>query len=177
MAVTSSKLDKATAQIDAVLSSLDVIAQNKSGDLRAPYKKFSDEVSKTEATAQAAHEQADAMKAKAQEQFDAWANESQNINDPNLKKANLERRDQARAAFAKVQDASQKAKQAWDPFIGGLRDIRTFLGTDLTSHGVDAVSSAIAKVRTDGQTLKNSIGQVQKAITDVKAQLVSPTTK
>jgi hypothetical protein len=174
MAATSSRLERGNAQIDAVVASLDAIVAGKNGDLRGLYKKFSDEVSKTGASAEAARKSADDMKARAKEQFDVWANEAQNINDPNLKKANLERRDQARAAFAKVQDATQKAKLAWEPFIGGLRDIRTFLGTDLTAHGVDAVSPAITKVHTDCQALKAAAAQIQQAITEVKSQLVSP---
>jgi hypothetical protein len=174
MGATSVHLDKGLSQVDSVLASLDKVVANKSGDLRPAYDAFGKEVDKTMDVAAEARKSADSMKARAKEQFDAWFKESQNITEPSVQKASLERRDQARAAFNKVQEDGQKVKAAYDPFITGLKDTRSFLSTDLTSHGVDALSKTIDKVHSDGKALKAAITSMQQAMTEFKGQVVSP---
>jgi hypothetical protein len=173
MTQTSAQLDKGTAQINSVMASLDTLVVNKNNDLKPFVKKYSAEVDKTEDVAAQARTQAAAMKARAKEQFDAWVADSQKISDPSLQKANLERRDQAKTAFANVTDEAQKVKAAYEPFIGNLKDIRTFLGTDTTSHGVDAMADTIKKAHVNADKLKSEIASMQKAIAEVKDQLVS----
>jgi len=175
MSTAGVRLDRGTKQIDAVLGALDGVVAAKGGDLRPSYKKFVDEVAKTESAAEAARNAADGMRAKAAEHFEAWANEAQTINDPSLKEANLARRTTARATFAKVQGAYDQGKQAYDPFMSKLQDLSTFLGADLTSHGVDAAAPMIQRTKADGAKLKESVNTIQQAIEKVRSELVSPT--
>jgi hypothetical protein len=174
MGATTARLDRANAQIDSTLVSLDSLVAAKGGDLRAPYKKFSTEVDGIETSANAARQQAASMRDHTTETFDAWASEAQNINDPAMKEISRERRDQARASYSRMQDASQKAKAAYDPFLSDLRDIRTYLGSDLTSSGVDAISGKITSVHREGDALKSALAQAQQAMNELKSQLASP---
>ena len=174
MAATNTRMDKGIAQVDAMVNAMNAIVSGKSGDLRPLYKKFVEELDRTESHADSTRKSAQAMKDKAQAQFEAWANEAQNIGDPALKEANLKRRNEARATYAKAQDASQKVKTAYEPFVTGLRDLKTFLGTDLTSRGVDAVTPTIQKVASSAESLKAAIREFQGTLTTLKSQLVSP---
>src|SRR5262245_28418574 len=149
MAATGTRVDKASAQVDTVLGTLENVVNNKKGDLKPAYDRFSKEVDTTMDVAAETRRANDNLKSQAAEQFDAWIKEAQNLSDPNLQKASLERRDTARSTYNKIQESGQKAKAAYDPFIKGLKDIRSFLHTDLTAHGVDATAKTIEKVKTD----------------------------
>lgn len=177
MAATGSRVDRASAQVDTVLASLDNIVNNKKGDLKPAYDRFGKEVDKTMDVAAETRKANDNLKSQAAAQFDAWIKEAQNLNDPSMQKASLERRDQARSAYTRIQEAGQKAKAAYDPFIGDLKDIRSFLATDLTTRGVDAVSGKIENVKKDGATLKSALGEMKTAMADFRAQIATPSMK
>lgn len=177
MAATGTRVDKASAQVDTVLASLENVVNNKKGDLKPAYDRFSKEVDKTMDVAAETRKANDNLKSQAATQFDAWIKEAQNLNDPNLQKASLERRDQARSAYNRIQDAGQKAKAAYDPFIADLKNIRSFLATDMTTHGVDACATSIEKAKSDGAALKSALGDMRTAMADFKAQISTPSMK
>jgi hypothetical protein len=174
MMATGSRLDKANGQIDAVMGSLDGIVANKNGDLRSAYNKFSAEVSDLESSADTARKSANAMREHSKENFDAWANEVQNISDPTVKKAAMARRDQATASYQRVREANNSVRMAYEPFVSNLRDIRTALGSDLTGHGVDAMGPAINNAHSQASALKSALANLKGAMTDLKSQLVTP---
>jgi hypothetical protein len=177
MAATGSRVDRASAQVDTVLNALDNVVANKKGDLRPALDRYGKEVDKTMDVAAETKRANDQLKTQAATQFDAWIKEAQNLSDPSLQKASLERRDQARSTFTKIQDAGQKAKASYDPFIGDLKNIRSFLSTDMTTHGVDAVSKSVEKAHTDGAALKSALGEMKAAMADFKAQIATPSMK
>src|SRR6185295_5311179 len=104
MAATGSRVDKASAQVDTVVASLDNVVANKKGDLKPAYDRFGKEVDKTMDVAAETRRANDNLKSQAAAQFDAWIKEAQGLSDPNLQKASLERRDQARSAYTRIQD-------------------------------------------------------------------------
>jgi hypothetical protein len=177
MGAAVSRLDRGSAQVDSTLVALDAVVGAKTGDLRPSYKKFADEVTKVESAADAAGKAADRMRQRTQEHFDIWANEAQAINDPTLKEANIERRNAARKSFAKVTGSYEQTKRDYSVFISGLRDLRTFLGANLTAQGVDAAEAIMKKVRNDGGKLKGSIATVRSDVELVRSELVSPRNK
>jgi Protein of unknown function (DUF2959) len=174
MAATGSRVDQASGQVDTVLASLENVVNNKKGDLKPAYDRFSKEVDKTMDVAAETRRANDNLKSQAAAQFDAWIKEAQNLSDPNLQKASLERRDEARSTYTKIQDSGQKAKAAYDPFINDLKDIRSFLHTDLTAHGVDATAKTVEKVKTDGAALKAALGEMKQHMSEFKAQISTP---
>jgi len=173
MSATAKRLNNGITQVDSVVASLNAIIAGKGGDLKPLFKSFSDEVTNVEKAAANARESAEAMRAKATEQFEKWAKEAQNISDTDLKQANIVRRDEARAAFAKIQDARDRGKVSYDTFVTGLRDVRTFLGTDLTSRGVDSITPKAGQIAAEGEKLKAAMREIEKAISDFRAQIVN----
>ncbi len=83
MTTLSERLDKAKAQVDTILTSLDgVVVASKGGDIKEAFKKYASDVDATDSAAESARGRYASMKAKAEEHFKAWEAESQKITDP-----------------------------------------------------------------------------------------------
>jgi hypothetical protein len=174
MATLSQRLDKAKAQVDTILGSLDgVVVASKGGDIKEAFKKFASDVDATDSAAEAARGRYASMKAKAEEHFKAWEAESQKITDPALQQAAAKRRDVAQVAFGKVVETSGKVKADYEPFISNLKDIKAYLGADLTPQAVELLEPNIKKAKSLGESLKKSIQGLQDAMASVRSELTA----
>jgi hypothetical protein len=171
---TSARLDKAGAQVDAVLAALDGVVAAKGGDLRPPFTKFGDEADRTESAVESARTRAVDLRKRVGEHLDSWSQEAKAISNPELKQASAARREKARASADRVVEGMDKVTAASDIFLTDVKDLRTFLRSDLTAHGVDAAAPAIKKVGSDGQALKKTIDTVQDSIKQLRSELASP---
>jgi chromosome segregation ATPase len=159
---TADKLAEGRAQIDKVNVSLTNLSSAQAGqDLRPLYKDYSSNVDKLDSIAADVRKQAEDMRAKGQAYFTEWEAEQAKINNEDIKTRSVQRRAEVEQTFSRISDKSQALKNAYQPLMSDLKDIRTALNNDLTPGGVAAIKPIADRVNKEGVAVKVAAGAVE----------------
>jgi len=158
---TAKSVDKYVAQLDKTEQSLSAVFQAHDKDLKRSYQSFADQVSKLEEAQKVVTADIHAMKAKGVAYAASWDKANAQIENPELKEASIERRTSVMKSYDEVSVRLSDIEHQIQPFMGNLRDLRTFLGADLTPVHVQSASAAVQKSQADAMSLKQAIAPVQ----------------
>lgn len=161
LAKTRSSLADASKQVAATNESLRTVSSATEGNLRPAFTKYAENVKKTESMAEAARNRAKAMRERTAEYVDQWHNEVRAIQDPELRKASAKRAEGAKAEFERMRDVAEEARNAYEPYMTGLKDVQQYLTNDLTAGGVAAVKGKADDTIRLGETLQQKLTAVQ----------------
>ena len=90
-----------------------------------------------------------------------WSNHLAAITSPELRARSAERMNEVTAKLKDVDASYLGVKSSLNPFMGDLKDIQTYLGTDLTAGGLATIKDVVAQTKTDAVPLRDSINQLQ----------------
>jgi len=159
---TANHLEDGRMQIDKVTASLNKLSSAQAGqDLRPLFKDYSSNVDKLDSIAKQVRKQAEEMRAKGQAYFKDWDAEQAKINNEDIKARSAQRRAEVEQSFARVNADFQTLKDAYQPLMSDLQDIRTALNTDLTPGGVASIKPIANRVANEAIAVKNAIGPVE----------------
>lgn len=158
-------------ELDASLAALDNVVAQATVDPRKPYEAFKKSVPKVDSAAAKAKKQAESMKARGQEYFKQWEKELANVSDPEVRKLADERKSTLQATFAKIKETTEPARDQFQPFLAGLKDLQVFLGQDLTIAGINAAKDPIAKTKADGAAVQQTLDKVIAELNTVVATI------
>jgi Protein of unknown function (DUF2959) len=154
-------------EVDEVLASLDRIERGQ--DLSAVYKKFNSDVNDLAKSADRASKSAQAMRERQAAYLGKWQKEMETLQDPSLRSTLEQRREAVRASYERVRAAGQAVREAYDPFMANLQEIRKSLSIDLTPQTVDGARPAIGAAKADGPTLKQKIAALQAELDAIQS--------
>jgi len=159
---TADHLAQGREQIDNVNASLTNLSNAQPGqDLRPLYKDYSSNVDKLDSIAADVRKQAEAMRSKGQAYFQEWEAEQAKINNEDIKTRSVQRRAEVEQAFSRINDKSQRLKDAYQPLMSDLKDIRTALNNDLTPGGIAAIKPIANRVAKETVVVKAAAGSVE----------------
>ena len=171
---TRQNIDAASNQVAMTNQSLQALAAGgQEGDLRAAYTAYVNNVQQMDKMAQRARERASQMRARTDDYVTKWEAELKQIDDDELRKSSRDRMDAARASFRKVADAAQAVREAYEPYMGGLKDVQTFLANDLTAGGVSSVQGKAKSTIAQGETLRQKLAAVSAELDRIAATWAS----
>jgi len=101
------------------------------------------------------------MRTKGQAYFTEWEAEQAKINSEDIKTRSVQRRAEVEQTFSRINDKSQTLKDAYQPLMSDLKDIRTALNNDLTPGGVAAIKPIADRVNKEGVAVKVAAGAVE----------------
>lgn len=165
---TRQQLMQAERQVDASLISMDQLA-SQPRDLKQSYRSYANEVSKTVQEADRAQERADEMRMRWQEYITSWEQEADRIASEQLRAGATERRQGVRDNYNRLRNVANNTRQAYEPFLRELQDIRRALSLDLTPAGVEAAKPAMETARETGARLKEQIDAFIQELDNVSA--------
>jgi len=169
---TREELARAQVQVDDVLAAMNQLTLAAPENLPSAFKTFTSQVSQTVSQEQAARRRADEMRERWREYIDSWEKEIDVLTTPELRARAAERRQAVRANYGRLRDMARAMDDAYQPFLGYLRDIQRALSLDLTPAGVQAAQPAFELARKSGADLKTQIAEFIAEIDRVMA--VSP---
>jgi hypothetical protein len=152
--------------IDAALESLDSLVTTQGDDLKTPFQAYSSQITALEEQAQVVKAQAQEMEAKGDEFFTAWEADTSSEGG-----VSPERRARLGQAYAKIKNDLIGARDAFQPFLGSLKDVQGYLKLDLSRNGLASVKDVAAKARADGDKVKARIESVLREINSVRGML------
>ena len=132
-------IDKGKVLVNNALAALDKVQQSAGSDPRPAYKKFSDSVDDIEKAATKVNKTVSSMNSRGKKYYDSWRQELSGMKSEQLRAISTERQAQSLTAFNQVSSAYKVVAKDYKPFITDLRDVRTYLGNDLTPTGINAV--------------------------------------
>jgi len=169
MRKTRDEIEKAKVQKDKTMAALAQLTVQQ-GDLKKPFKKFSDELKKLDKSAEKVRKLATDMRAKNQEFFKVWEQELSNIQNPDLQQKAGERRTQAMQQFEELSPAFQSTRESFVSLMASLEDIRNYLALDMSPKGVSAVSDMVKEARSQNQTVDEGLARIKQQMTDFAAE-------
>ena len=154
-----------------VLGTLDKLTFKPQGDLRDQFDAFKDASKGLNKSMDKLSESVAALHAKADAYFTDWTNHTALIQSADLRQRSLERKAEVSGKLAEVTASYDKLKLAIQPFTIDLKDIQTYLDTDLTVGGIGTIKDTVAKTKVDAVPLRDAIKQLQASFSSLSATL------
>ena len=155
-------IDKFSAQLDKTAHSLTRLGQAERNELRNRYESFSRELNKLEEAQERATSSLDKMKATGVEYFTSWEKANASISNPELREAAARRRSRVMMKHIELARALGDTGLQLQPFMSSLRDLRAFLGADLSPGNVRTAGERIKECQAEADALKSGIAEVQR---------------
>ena len=184
----SKSYDKGTATATALQNSADAVAQTSGkvndvlaalnnltfksqGDLRDQF----DALVSASKNLDSANENLDAkvvqMRDAAVAYAENWTNQIAAIQSPELRQRSTDRMNEVTAKLKDVDSSYEGVKNSFKPFTSDIKDIQTYLGTDLTAGGLNTIKDIVSKTKVDAVPLRDSIKQLQASFSNLSAAL------
>lgn len=151
----TANISKANGQISRTIQLMDQLAQGK--ELPRTFQQYTQAVNDLKDAGQRAAKRGRDMREKRQEYLAKWEKDIQSINDPAIRQASAERRNDIRANYEKVTALAEEIRAAYTPFLQHLQEVQKALSLDLTPAGVSAIAPAMASAKRDGETLMRKL--------------------
>lgn len=155
---------QAIEQLDTTKASLEDLVRPGQADVKKAFERYSDNVDKMETLWKRLSGHSDSMRAQGKEYFAEWQKQGNGYTNPEIQALSEQRRSDLTAIFAEISDASIGVKGAFKAYMSDITEIRTYLSTDLTPKGIEAITPITQKAGRDGDELKQSIDPVLAAI-------------
>jgi len=133
-------------------------------DLAAPYASFSSSYDDLEAQVAKLRKDGTATKARAKETWEAWQKELTEMQNPNLREKAQKRFTAATGEFEKITEKVDAAKESFAPLAADLKDITTYLKTDLSKDAVSSLSGNIWKMGRTSKSVDSKLADVNEQI-------------
>ena len=107
-----------------------------------------------------------AMQARGDAYFDSWQEQMERIKEPQLRARIETQRPAFQEHFQKIKALSQEGREAFGPFLAGMRKVRNSLEKDPASLRTQTMQETLASTRAQGE-------KVDRHLTDIRHELDS----
>ena len=149
------------------------VAANKNADLSVPFETFNKFWSDLEAQTAKVRQHGTATRARAKEHWEAWHAEVTGMQNAKLREKAQKRYAATTKEFEKINEKVADAKEAFAPLAADLKDIHTYLETDLSRDAVSSLSSSIWKMGAQAHTVDGKLADVCNQIDRTMKKLPS----
>jgi hypothetical protein len=105
-----------------------------------------------------------AMQTRGDAYFDEWQMHLSQSHEPEVRKQAGEHHEALRENFGVIQQASQRASVAFEPFLSDLHAVRRALESESTSHASDSTKELIRKARSEGQQVRLELETIRRGL-------------
>lgn len=158
-------------RVTDVLGALNNLAFKSQGDLRRQYDAFVSATANLGQSLETLGSKVTVMRAAAAAYSGNWSNQLALIQSPELRQRSADRMNEVTAKLNDMDASYLGVKNSLRPFVGDLKDIQTYLGTDLTADGLATIKDVVAKTKVDAVPLRDSINQLQASFSRLSATL------
>jgi hypothetical protein len=177
MAVVEQDIKQAVIQANVTGAALEDLVTPGQSDLKKAFEKYSANVDRMEEMGKRLFKHADKMNAHGKEYFEEWRKQGDTYTNPEIQALSEQRRADLNAFFLKISEASVGVNGAFKAYMSDITQIRTYLSSELTPKGVEAIAPVARKAIKDGDTLKDTVNQVLSALGSARAELAHGGTK
>lgn len=164
---------KARAQIDTVLSSLDVLMEAPADRLRETYDRYNKDVKQMNEYAAHMRENDADLRKNGDTYLAKWQRDASNVSDPELRALSQERHDQIVRSSKDMRSTVTEAAGSFEAFLRDINDIQKVMGNDLTATGQSNVqrTNVAQTARSEGARVKAMVQRAEQAIEGFRSQI------
>jgi hypothetical protein len=162
---------QSSTRVNDVLAALNNLTFKSQGDLRNQYDAFVSAAKNLDNANLNLDAKVVQMRDAAAVFADNWTNQIAAIASADLRQRSTERMNEVTAKLKDVESNYGGVKNSFKPFTADIRDIQTYLGTDLTAGGLNTIKDIVAKTKVDAVPLRDSIKQLQASFSDLSAAI------
>jgi hypothetical protein len=164
-------------EVDTALLALDKVLQTANTDPRKAFKDFDKAVPKVDSAAQKAKKRSEDMKAKGKAYFDQWEKELATVESPEIRQLAQQRKLKLQGTFDAIRSVMEPARDQFNTWLGGMKDLQTYLANDLTITGIDTAKDLINKTKNTGREVQKTLDTVIAELNTIEAALTPAKTK
>ena len=174
VAKTGQQLESNRAAVSQVLTTLNQLVTQPSGDMRSQYKDYLDSVKGLGNISAKVDSAIDSMVAGSQIYFADWGNQVAAISDSTLKQLSADRRDKAVTSLNDLKASMAKARAAYQPLAKDLEDVGLYLGNNLTADGIAAMKPRLDTIKVEAVGVRDSLSNAAQSLTQFSTTLATP---
>jgi hypothetical protein len=168
---TAAAVADTSTSVNGVLASLNNLTFKSAGDLRDQYDALVSASKDLSSSMKALDSKVVALKATADSYLADWTNKMSNIQNDELRQRSADRKAEVEGKISDVQSSYQGVTNSLAPFTSDVKDIETYLGTDLTPGGLATIKDIVSKTKVDAVPLRDSIKKLQGSFTSLSTAL------
>jgi hypothetical protein len=161
----------AQAAVRAALASLAAVSAQSDRCAPEVLTSFSAEVRRLQVESIQLRARSEAMQSRGDAYFDHWHERLAGIQDPEVRSLAQQKRVELQQSFAEIKRLSQDGRQAFKPFISGLRQLRNALEHDPASLSGADTQSTIASTREQGQRVEQCLAGIERELDSMSAAI------
>jgi hypothetical protein len=163
-------LVQSNIEIDRVLATLGTLTNPATApsDLRRTFDTYSDQLARMTQHSEQMKREAEQMRDAQAAYFARWEEKAAQIDNPSLRASAEERKSRLRAAHERITSSSLLARDAYDPFMRDLQDVRKYLAADLSPTSVQMLGDVSKRANADGAAVKQRINTVIRELDAVE---------
>ena len=158
-------------EVDAAVVALDKIITTAATDPRKAFKEFDKAVPRVDDAAKKAKKRAEDIKARGEAYFKDWEKELAGVNNPEIRQLAEERKAKLQATFGSIRGFMEPARDQFNDWLAHLKDLQKYLSNDLTVGGIDAAKELIAKSKSNGLSVQQTLDKVIAELNSIVATL------
>ena len=159
------QVKEARAELSKTLDTYNAIFTVDDTRVRSTYKEIDKAIQRCEKQKDQVTARLDEFRAEGDAYFAAREASLASISDAGLRARSKERMDETRKSYDGIFEASQQARQDYEPFVANLRDQWTYLGHDLNPSGITSLKPDAAKLNGKAKELLAKIDEGMKKAT------------
>jgi len=159
------------AQLDITGASLEALMRPNQQEIKKTYDTFKENVTKMEDKEKDFIKHADEMKSRGKEYFAEWSKEGNKYKNPQIQALSEQRRDELGSIYNGIAENSIGVKEAYRIYLSDIREMQIYLSNDLTSKGIETIAPVSRKIGSDGDNLKYSLTNLQRAIDRAREEM------
>ena len=168
---TGAAVAQTSTGVTGVLGALNNLTFKSAGDLRVQYDAFVSASKTLDSSIVNLDSKVASLQATASDYINNWTNQTAMIQSEELRKRSAERKDEVSGKINDVEGSYQDMKNSLAPFTSDVKDIQTYLGTDLTAGGLATIKDIVSKTKVDAVPLRDSIKKLQGSFDSLSASL------
>lgn len=171
MEVVDSEMRQAVVQIDATGISLEKLIAPGLSDTKGAFETYSENVVTMERLGEKLIKHTDEMSVRGTDYFAEWEKEGNTYTNPRIRELSEQRRSDLNTVYRKISESSIGVKGWFIAYMRDIKEIQSFLATDLTDKGITAITPVAQKAISDGTILRNAVLPVLSALDGAKREM------
>jgi hypothetical protein len=172
---TDRSLARAAREIDSAVNSLNGLQGKSGADLRQQYIIFIRRVNNLEAEQKRVAARENQLEETARTYFRAWEDDLRRFSSADMKKKSRQRLMNTMDSYNRMFDALQVEDESYRIILNDMRDLRRYLGYDLTQDSVNSLGENIKRINQDAQTARQKISEASKELQVTQSPVSSDT--
>ena len=165
------EIKEAVVQIDATSASLENLIKPGQTDVRSALATYSDNVTKMDRLGAKLIKHTDEMSARGKDYFDEWKKEGSTYSNPQIREISEKRSAELNTVFRRISESSIGIRGSFSSYMNDIKEIQSYLSTDLTDKGIASITPVAQKAIRDGSSLKSAIIPVLSALDSARSEM------